>query len=530
MKINLGLILLVLIAYVSNAQSITLTFQGKDASQQTNIDLDRVLVENLTLACDTMIYGPLPVLALPPTTGLNANSIDGGLPLQISQNGPNPFIDNTSLTIRIQKRSGLRLRISDMTGKILAQYENEFSAGNHMFEISANGSGLMLLSVFAENNFKTVKLLCNPTGNVGNSIKYLGGSKEKFKSTASDINLGFQYNSGNQLLYTVMKNGFTDIRIFDSPHKDTTYICNMTYVGNLATVVTAQVNYMQNSATAGGNVTSDGGLAVTHRGVCWSKNLHPSISDSHTSDGAGLGTFVSNIQGLSPGTIYYVRAYATNDAGTAYGNEVSFTTASWLCGASLTINHVAGNTAPVTKTVTYGTVSNIPGEPAKCWMTANLGADHQATAYNDATEASAGWYWQFNRKQGYMHDGAMRFPDNAWNNNIIENANWQPANDPCALEIGNGWRLPTSSEWQAVDFWGSWTNWNGPWNSDLKLHAAGELSLGFGDLQNRGTGGNYWSSDQESETHGKSLSFGAGVSGGSVYSKDFGFTVRCVKD
>ncbi len=78
------------------------------------------------------------------------------------------------------------------------------------------------------------------------------------------------------------------------------------------------------------------------------------------------------------------------------------------CGSSLTINHVAGVVAPVTKTVTYGTVTNIPGETSKCWITSNLGADHQATAINDATEASAGWYWQFNRKQGYKHDGTTQ--------------------------------------------------------------------------------------------------------------------------
>ena len=61
---------------------------------------------------------------------------------------------------------------------------------------------------------------------------------------------------------------------------------------------------------------------------------------------------------------------------------------------------MAGTVAPVDKTVTYGTVTNIPGETSKCWITSNLGADHQATAVNDATEASAGWYWQFNRHTG----------------------------------------------------------------------------------------------------------------------------------
>jgi hypothetical protein len=69
----------------------------------------------------------------------------------------------------------------------------------------------------------------------------------------------------------------------------------------------------------------------------------------------------------------------------------------FTCGSAMTINHKAGAVAPVNKTATYATVTNVTGEPSKCRITSNLGADHKATAKNDATEASAGWYWQFNR-------------------------------------------------------------------------------------------------------------------------------------
>jgi hypothetical protein len=76
--------------------------------------------------------------------------------------------------------------------------------------------------------------------------------------------------------------------------------------------------------TGGSNITSPGGAEVTFRGVCWSTNPGPTVADSKTIDGTGLGQFTSSITGLTPNTTYYVRAYAVNSAGTSYGNEISF--------------------------------------------------------------------------------------------------------------------------------------------------------------------------------------------------------------
>lgn len=301
----------------------------------------------------------------------------------------------------------------------------------------------------------------------------------------------------------------------------------------IPTVTTSSISGItQISALGGGEVTNNGGAEVTARGVCWSTSQNPTIADNHTSDGTGTGVFVSNLTGLTPNTPYYVRAYATNSVGTAYGNEVNFTTLSsgFTCGSSLTINHVTGDVAPVDKTVTYGTVNNIPGEPTKCWITSNLGADHQATAKNDATEESAGWYWQFNRKQGFKHTGTVRTPNTPWITTIIENSDWLPANDPCTLELGAGWRLPTSTEWTNVDVSGNWTDWNGPWNSALKMHAAGYLYYSAGQMANRGTWGFYWSSTQETNINGFDFVFDSGVSNLNWDKKSLGMTLRCIKE
>jgi hypothetical protein len=88
------------------------------------------------------------------------------------------------------------------------------------------------------------------------------------------------------------------------------------------------------SAISGGNITFDGGGAITARGVCWSTSTNPTTADSITTDGSGSGAFVSNLTGLVPATTYYARAYATNNRGTAYGEELSFTTITYSIGLS----------------------------------------------------------------------------------------------------------------------------------------------------------------------------------------------------
>jgi hypothetical protein len=91
---------------------------------------------------------------------------------------------------------------------------------------------------------------------------------------------------------------------------------------------TAVTGITSSSATSGGNITSDGGAAVTARGVCWSTNSTPTVTDSKTTDGSGTGSFTSTITGLDSNTTYNVRAYATNSAGTGYGSPRTFFTTS----------------------------------------------------------------------------------------------------------------------------------------------------------------------------------------------------------
>jgi hypothetical protein len=104
--------------------------------------------------------------------------------------------------------------------------------------------------------------------------------------------------------------------------------CTKTTVPVVLPVITlnAVTDITRNTAISGGNITADNGGPITERGVCWSKTPSPTISNSKTLNGSGLGVFTSEVTGLTSGTTYYLRAYATNNAGTVYSSELVFIT------------------------------------------------------------------------------------------------------------------------------------------------------------------------------------------------------------
>ena len=95
----------------------------------------------------------------------------------------------------------------------------------------------------------------------------------------------------------------------------------------LPTITTTSISGISfTTAISGGNIINDGGATIIARGICWNTTQNPTLSNNKTTDGNGAGIFTSNLTGLIENTTYFVRAYATNSLGTAYGNEVSFTT------------------------------------------------------------------------------------------------------------------------------------------------------------------------------------------------------------
>lgn len=197
----------------------------------------------------------------------------------------------------------------------------------------------------------------------------------------------------------------------------------------------------------------------------------------------------------------------------------------------LIITHNAGDVAPVDKTITYRTITtNIAGTGTKCWIIQNLGAANQANSNRDNTNDSAGWYWQFNNKQGYEgieYDASTPKPA-TWVITINENINWQSINDPCTIELGTGWRLPTSNELSNLAI--KWDNSDESYNSILKIHNAGYLHFQVGLMFARGNSGYYWSNTQYSNTYGNNLFFNSQESSIHEYYKTSGYSVRCIKD
>ena len=206
-------------------------------------------------------------------------------------------------------------------------------------------------------------------------------------------------------------------------------------------ITTNEINRISfTSVTCGGNVSFEGLSSVTARGVCWSTSPNPTLNDNHTVDSSGLGSFTSLITGLQPYTHYYVRAYATNNSGTAYGNEVDFVSNMdrLPCPGTATITDYDGNT--------YSTVQI--GD--QCWMRENLRTTHYANGdsiplgSNTSTDSTTAYRFYPNNSEsnvptyGYLYNWPAVMGSSA-----SSNSNPSGVQGICP----NGWHVPSHSEW-----------------------------------------------------------------------------------
>jgi uncharacterized protein (TIGR02145 family) len=294
------------------------------------------------------------------------------------------------------------------------------------------------------------------------------------------------------------------------------------------------------SIIVGGNLINDGGGTISSSGICWSINQNPTITDSKTTDGTGTVTFISTISGLVENTTYYVRAYATNRAGTGYGEQIQVKTSIDYSGKTGTLTDIDGNIYP-----TIGIGNQI-------WTAQNL----STTKFNNGTSIPLvtsdnewsslllpGYCWYNNDESGYKNSyGAL------YNWYSINTGNLCPA----------GWHVPSELEWHTLIYYLGDSPGNLPYIESTigggKIKESGILhwkspntgatnESGFTALPSgeRGYDGSFyeigsnafWWSSSEKNT-GKAWYLYVNYDNSSVYTGpgfiQSGLSVRCIKD
>ncbi len=300
------------------------------------------------------------------------------------------------------------------------------------------------------------------------------------------------------------------------------------------------------TAVTGGNITDDGGSAVTARGVCWSTSHNPTTAGYHTSDGEGMGSFTSNLTGLTAGTTYFVRAYAINGNGTKYGDEVAFSTpVPFVCGTN-TVSDYEGH---IYNTVQIGD---------QCWMKENI----RATKYSDGTSITKASVTQVSSGTPCYYD-----PGQAANYGYLYN--WPAAKGPSSVSANNqgicptGWHVPSNGEWtQLEQYVSSQSNYRCSnnssyiakalasttgWNSSTNQCAVGNTpasnnATGFGavpagghyssSFNFSGDDANFWSATESNSSYAyfRYLDYGTAIVVSGSYLKSNGVSVRCLRD
>ena len=286
----------------------------------------------------------------------------------------------------------------------------------------------------------------------------------------------------------------------------------------------------QTTAIGGGEVINDGGTDVTERGICWNTAGTPTIADSHSSNGTGTGSFTVSMNGLTGNTTYYVRAYAINSVGTAYGNEVTFTTEE-------SINPITGGW------VDLGLPSGL------LWATCNVGASSPED-YGDYfawgetnTKSSYSWYtYQYCCSNSYNSLTKYCQKSDYGCNGYTDNLTILQSGDDAA-SANYGGRMPTKEEWEELynnctSVW-VWTAQNGPNGrlftgpngNTLFLPAAG--FRGNSSIGEAGYTGYYWSSSLPTDypDHMWYFDFYSGGYGMSSLTLRYrGYSVRAVRE
>ncbi|MBR6064099.1 MAG: T9SS type A sorting domain-containing protein [Bacteroidales bacterium] len=478
MKRLLSFLVVILISTIAFAQSVTLTFTAKDAANQ-HVQLNRVSITNLTKGWQETIYWPDTTLTMQNGTGISdivgANDYS---PLRLSQNNPNPFTGTTEVNLMVRNEGTVALDIADINGRIVVVNDYTLQPGPHQFRITLATAGTYVMTARQSGQTSSIKMVCNG-GTDANKMEYTGVvmlndylPKSAKSNPRGATNNPFTF--GDQMEYvgyaTINCNEAESQHITQVQETSQTFTLQFSETQHQLPIVTTNTitSITTNSATCGGDVTSNGASSVTACGVCWSTSQNPTVSESYTTDGSGTGSFTSNITGLTTGTTYYVRAYATNSAGTSYGEQRSFTAvvdAGVSCPGAATVTDYDNNTY---NTVQIGN---------QCWMKENLRTTHYSDGTSipmgNSTSNTTAYYYVDNNISNVSTYGYLYNWPAVMGNSSSSSANPSGVQGICPT----GWHVPSDAEWtQLSDYVGSQTQYQCSNNSDYIAKALASTS------------------------------------------------------
>jgi len=253
-------------------------------------------------------------------------------------------------------------------------------------------------------------------------------------------------------------------------------------------------SFTSNSADFSCEVTFSGAAKVTAKGVCWSTTPNPTTSNSKTTNGTGVGTYTSHITGLSPNTTYYVRAYATNSQGTAYGEQRTFRT---LTASDIEYGSFTDSRDGIVyKTVTIG---------EQVWMAENLAYLPSVSLPSSGSYGSPYYYvYDYNTTNvadakatiNYQTYGVLYNWPAAMNGASASNANPSGVQGVCP----EGWHLPSDEEWTQLETYLARNGYQYDGSTDvanigglcphLNIAAALVANIGWESSTNEGAAGN----------------------------------------
>ena len=330
----ISLMLLIIFILTGSIKTQAQDYEINFSATGITSSIDSVKVENITQNTSLSLLGT-DILHLV----LNVSVKDLTTGDQSIQVYPNPMNEHAEIIFFAKQSGNTDLIIYDISGRKVLESKNYHATGLQRYKMTNLKQGLYFIHIIGENYFHNAKIISLNIAPKGTeTLEYLG--LEEIESIELNSNsksikaiIDMDYTTGDVLRYTGFSGLYTSI-VTDIPTGNETIIFN--FIG-IPTVTTSTISLIaQTTASSGGNITDDGGAAITAHGVCWSISSNPVVTGNHTSDGTGTGSFTSNITGLTANTTYYVRAYATNSAGTAYGNEISFTTSQNITVPTLT--------------------------------------------------------------------------------------------------------------------------------------------------------------------------------------------------